>query len=1388
MASLPDKDIIQVAALGRPLKLGMLYDCRTDELCAGYVWDESTVAKHTEVIKEESCNTKIISTDNSKSRAEALEICDRLKLSVDTGLVEVAGAAKYFVDTPSLYNQTRVALKFKYTTKTEHINIRELRDKEICFNKQDRCNGTHVVSSISYGNQVFFVFEEHNHTTNVRNEKKHESLTKLIAAIPRLGSRDNGFSTLTEEEKTLAKSLNVQTFGDVMPSKIPYIYEDVIESWRELSILHRKNDEKCVPVSVKLCSLSKLGKNVCILREVGNIRALFFQKHIAHLKKLFNDSDQMMKTTACQKFPGLYSEMEHFQQLIDICQEKLIKELSMLLPKIRSGEAEESVMDSLFGKHESPRCSIKEMYSWFQEKETEVRLLEHIINILPSAKFLIGHAELETAYMDPVNKTLVCLVIYRAEQEFFLKKMETFLGNKSSNYSQLQDTEWWLSHDGCEMFATEIRKTGRKFMELYGKMRNDPSTKFVVVEKITSDYSHRAEIILCKDGQILKSLEIWENDETDCPGLGTKTANEAKVQMSKTKEDELKNKEVGKSSSTRKNYLSADGVTVANENEKSDHAGAVHRNTHGCHKQQNQKGKNSSVASQSKHSIGSHFGPQDKTCISDGKNKAFVAQGEHNTGRKQTATHQRSENEAEAAGLENESKNKGNQTLDWKPCTPNVSQIDHDRVTLTLEETKNSIDISDHEVLVNKRQQIRTGSKLNIFSVTNLQAGKTYQFQVRIYIGSQVTQYSDPTDLLKTLPSSPPGKPKAQKTSKGTILLRWEKPLEIGSHIMINSYIVLTRSEAQKNWCKLQTIEGIKTEAEIEIDTKLKHKFKIIADCGHDGKSRESQESNEDWAKKEDHSHGSGSAMHSTEYAKKLTRQIDRPSPYIEEVRAKQLYLDDRGKIRKLEVGERNSSYCLNEKILLLVGATGSGKSTLINGIINYVLGVSWKDDVRYKLTDVSHSGAKPNQAKSQTTWITSYTIYRQPGSRIPYTLTVVDTPGFGDTSGLQRDQEIIQQVSTFFSQGGKLGLDQIDAVGFVVQSSLPRLTKSQKYMYDSLLSVFGKNIIGNIFLLLTFSDGQKPQVLDSLKEAKIPCEEAYFKFNNSALFACNTEPSADEDQEEQSAYKFNRKFWKMGYASYKQLLGLLVNVEPKSLSLSQKVLDQKQQLQICMEGLQKDIQLTLNKLEQLEEEKYMLRVSEADIKMNENYTYTVMEDTVEKVQLKYGEYTTNCLHCQRTCHYPCRVGNDNYKANCSAMTCYGFCMICPHKCHWAQHKNVPYIYEIRSVQVTKTIKDMKDRYRLAKGTRASMEIFVQNIEKDIVMCHEKVHHIVINMIQNLRCLEEIALKPPKNYSASDFIDILIQSEKVEAKPGFEFRMKQLQYVREYAVSKSHFG
>ena len=186
-----------------------------------------------------------------------------------------------------------------------------------------------------------------------------------------------------------------------------------------------------------------------------------------------------------------------------------------------------------------------------------------------------------------------------------------------------------------------------------------------------------------------------------------------------------------------------------------------------------------------------------------------------------------------------------------------------------------------------------------------------------------------------------------------------------------------------------------------------------------------------------------------------------------------------------------------SENVLLVVGATGSGKTTLINGMLNYILGAQWKDDFRFKLINVTNE-TTDNQAHSQTQMITAYTIGQVDGSPLSYTITIIDTP---DTRGLHQDKLIVKQITELFSLKDQHGINHLHGNGFVLQSSAAQLTPIQKYIFQSILSLFGYDVVNNFFTLITFADGSIPPVIDAINSAKIPYQKA-FKFEGANDFS----------------------------------------------------------------------------------------------------------------------------------------------------------------------------------------------------------------------------------------------------------------------------------------------
>ncbi|KAG1968290.1 uncharacterized protein LOC120489817 isoform X2 [Pimephales promelas] len=473
-------------------------------------------------------------------------------------------------------------------------------------------------------------------------------------------------------------------------------------------------------------------------------------------------------------------------------------------------------------------------------------------------------------------------------------------------------------------------------------------------------------------------------------------------------------------------------------------------------------------------------------------------------------------------------------------------------------------------------------------------------------------------------------------------------------------------------------------------------------------------------------------------------------------------------------------------KTIMMIGATGAGKSTLINSMINYILGVQWEDDFRFVLID---EGKQKSQAESQTSEITAYQINHMDGFRVPYSLTIVDTPGFGDTRGISHDQKITTQIQEFFSARG--GIDRIDAVCFVVQASLARLTHTQKYVFDSILSIFGKDIAENILVLVTFADGKKPPVLEAIKVSEVPCstnesgEPLHFKFNNSALFATNNESPEDNAY---SCGNFDQMFWKLGFFSMEKFFISLNKMETKSLSLTQEVLKERQHLEVLVEGLQPQINAGLTKLNEIKKTRAALDQHKTEMEANKDFEYELEVIVPKQIENKSRYFLTNCQKCHFTCHDACKYGNDSDKEKCSSMT-KGKCHVCPGKCAWNVHSNQKYKWDYVKEKRKETYQDLKKRFEDAHGQVMSKEKIFEELEKELDVVQDIVAGLIEKSQETLERLQDIALKP-NPLSTPDYIDLMIESEKQEAKSGFQDRIQSLMEVRKKAeiISKVSTG
>ena len=293
------------------------------------------------------------------------------------------------------------------------------------------------------------------------------------------------------------------------------------------------------------------------------------------------------------------------------------------------------------------------------------------------------------------------------------------------------------------------------------------------------------------------------------------------------------------------------------------------------------------------------------------------------------------------------------------------------------------------------------------------------------------------------------------------------------------------------------------------------------------------------------------------------------------------------------------------------------------------------------------------------------------------------------------------------------------------------------------------------------------------------------FKFNNSALYAASQTDKHSEDDGED----FDAMFWRMGMKSFKDFFKHFEAAEAKSLQLTREVLYEREQLEILIQDLQKQVRAGMNKMNSLRKEMDILHRHKDAIEANKDFEYTVEEEKMICIKME-GEnrrYVTNCLKCNYTCHPRCAYANDDDKQYCSAMDrSTGYCRICPDKCHWSSHKNNDFYYEPKTVLIKKTYSEMQAKYKDAQGKMSQSEAVVGGIERELQDVRKKVFTMIIKLHQSLQRLEEIALKPDP-LTQVKYIDLLIESEKQQATKDWEKRVEYYTEARQQAVFIANF-
>ncbi|KAI2666730.1 Cytolytic toxin-alpha [Labeo rohita] len=491
-------NLIKTAALGRPFQLGMLYDCRKDELIAGIrLWNKEQLQQNSCFRPQINTDFTVTASDSITDKSNLLNIEGKLNLSVLGGLVQVSGAAKYLKDTKTSFIQQRLTLHYHSTSEFKELTVNQLPSENIPDDDQDI--GTHVVTGILYGADACFVFDRQVSSDEDKTTVKGEvnmALEKLLGVISVDANAD---LNMNDNEKTAVKNFTCTFYGDFQLPSNPTTFEDAMKVFADLPKLLKENQELAVPLRVWLYPLDKLHSRASKLHKDISVNLIQETESVVEsLNTAEMKCSDLLKDSPAATFAAFHDQILQMKQNCYKYKLRLMNKLGSLLPNIHGDVIKETALNDFLQEHEESPFNESDLTEWLNERERESEIIKTVLRQL---KGYGAQAEvnIDAILMDLEVGNLVSYTFTSLNwSDIIIPKQKAYLSSstKSENVEISSDIKQksWLT--------AEIQKTMRRNLKMFKNLidsKDCKPAKFIVSSKEMKNHPGSC-ILLYKSG------------------------------------------------------------------------------------------------------------------------------------------------------------------------------------------------------------------------------------------------------------------------------------------------------------------------------------------------------------------------------------------------------------------------------------------------------------------------------------------------------------------------------------------------------------------------------------------------------------------------------------------------------------------------------------------------------------------------------------------------------------------------------------------------------------------------------------------------------------------------------------------------------------------------
>jgi GTPase SAR1 family protein len=518
---------------------------------------------------------------------------------------------------------------------------------------------------------------------------------------------------------------------------------------------------------------------------------------------------------------------------------------------------------------------------------------------------------------------------------------------------------------------------------------------------------------------------------------------------------------------------------------------------------------------------------------------------------------------------------------------------------------------------------------------------------------------------------------------------------------------------------------------------------------------------------------------------------------------------------------------------ILILGSTGVGKSTFINGLVNYFNYSSFeqarqnglivaipsqftesniREDGSYETRKISigndeNESTKVGESSTQFPKVHVFKLRNK-------CLRLIDTPGIGDTRGIEYDKQNMENILSSLSY-----YTHLNAICILLKPNDSRLDLVFRFCIKELLTHLHKSAKDNIVFCFTnsrstnYRPAETYPILERLlsdmerdQKVRVPLAKNVFCFDNESFrfLACLLNGIRFSEDEQKSFLDS----WNHSVKTTKNMMSFIMKLPHHNVTdtlsmndarrmvieLAKPVAEITQNIQNnikAAEDRKRDVERNYASIEELNKNLYVKQKQLNPIELEHPQNVCTSSTCSKSIRQKNGEVATEYKVCHKKCKRKVvlnKTGEEDVK-NCKKME-DGKCTECG--CSWKNHMLVTYRNESVEVEVI----DENVQKEIAEKTSANekVAIFKNQCEQLIKELNNEQKILVNYMAKFASFLKKNAISP-YNDELLKYLDHLIREEEGKKSAGannqdvikrlFEMKSKYEEEKRAFLEAKT---